>query len=149
MTGLILQQFLPYRLSVATNLVSDVIASSYRQLFGLSIPEWRLVAVLAEEPELNQQAISEITKMDKLTVSRAAASLMKRSLVIREISAIDRRSKLLALTPDGRRLYESVVPKALELERAIFADFSAAEKAHLEKTLRRIETAALAANRKG
>ena len=45
---LLLENILPYRLSVLTNLVSSAIASAYRERFGLSIPEWRVVAVLAD-----------------------------------------------------------------------------------------------------
>jgi len=47
---LLLENFLPYRLSVLTNLVSSAIAGAYRERFGLSIPEWRVVAVLANSP---------------------------------------------------------------------------------------------------
>ena len=42
------RRFLPYRLSIASNVVSDAIATTYHALFGLRIPEWRLVAVIAE-----------------------------------------------------------------------------------------------------
>ena len=41
-----LEAFLPYRLSVASNLVSRASARRYQSAFGLSIPEWRVIAVL-------------------------------------------------------------------------------------------------------
>ena len=44
---LVLEQFLPYRLSILSNTVSNTIARDYRDLFGLNIPEWRVMAVLA------------------------------------------------------------------------------------------------------
>jgi DNA-binding MarR family transcriptional regulator len=139
-----LQRFMPYRLSVATNLVSSVIANAYQQLFGLSIPEWRLVAVLAEGDELNQQAIGVATRMDKLTVSRAAIALDHRRLVARRRDPADGRAQLLRLSQPGRELYAAVAPKALELEQRIFAGFTAQELTQLEAVLTRIETAALA-----
>lgn len=55
---LVLDEFIPYRLSVTSNLVSDTIARTYRSLFGLSIPEWRLIAVVAEAGGLSQGAIA-------------------------------------------------------------------------------------------
>ena len=51
-----LDRFLPYRLSVLTNLVSGTIADAYRRRFGLSIPEWRVLAVLARHPGLSAAA---------------------------------------------------------------------------------------------
>src|SRR5688572_10835853 len=67
-----LDDFLPYLLSVSSNAVSDTVASAYRNLFGLRVPEWRLVTVLAEGGAMSQQALCGRTRMDKVTVSRAA-----------------------------------------------------------------------------
>ena len=78
-----LDDFLPYRLSIVSNAVSDAIASTYQALFGLRIPEWRLIAVIAETDGLTPQALALATRMDKVTVSRAAAALAKRALVER------------------------------------------------------------------
>lgn len=138
-----LQRFMPYRMSVATHLVSALVATAYQRLFQLSIAQWRLVAVLAEAGELNQQAIGNLTRMDKLTVSRAAAALARRALVRKRIDPADRRAQLLRLSAQGRRLYATVAPKALDLEARLFAGFSPAERDTLEAMLRRIEAAAL------
>lgn len=138
-----LADFLPYRLSVASNAVSDAVATAYRALFGLSVPEWRLIAVLAEAAPLTQQAIGVATRMDKMTVSRAAGALAERGLVTRAANPDDARSRLLRLTGEGQRLYAQVAPKALELEAAVLAGLSAAERARLTAMLARIEAAAL------
>ena len=70
-SALRLDGYLPYRLSVASNAVSRLIARAYEDRFGLTIPQWRLIAVLAEDGPLTQQAIGSRTVMDKVTVSRA------------------------------------------------------------------------------
>jgi DNA-binding MarR family transcriptional regulator len=141
---LILDKFLPYRLSIASNLVSDAIASAYESLFGLRIPEWRTIAVTAENPEgITQQQIGVKTRMDKVTVSRAAVSLVERGLLARQRNKADGRSHHLVLTPAGRELYEAVVPKALELERRIFDQFSSREIKGFETMLSKIEEIAL------
>jgi len=139
-----LEEFLPYRLSVTTNLVSDLVAAAYRRLFDIDIPEWRLIAVLAERSELNQQSLGEATRMDKLTVSRAAARLAKRGLIVRRTSELDRRNQLLSLSDDGRTLYDGVAPKALEIEKTIFARLSERQRAELGTILHEIEAAAIA-----
>lgn len=136
---LVLDDFIPYRLSVTSNLVSDSIARAYESLFGLTIPEWRLVAVVAETGGITQQAIGAKTLMDKVTVSRAAIALVDRGLLARRANAEDRRSHLLELTDAGRDLYAAVAPKALDLERRIFSAFEPAEVARFMDMLRRIE----------
>ena len=142
MTGLKLQAFLPYRLSIASNRVSAAVASSYQALFGLKIPEWRLIAVIAEGAGATQQALGVATRMDKVTVSRAAAALVDRGLLARRPNPGDQRSHLLALTTTGRALYEDVAPKALELEAQVFAGFTAKEIATFAAMLDRIEASA-------
>ncbi|GGO97882.1 MarR family winged helix-turn-helix transcriptional regulator [Stakelama pacifica] len=142
MTTLQLDAFLPYRLSIASNRVSGVIATAYQALFGLKIPEWRLVCVLAEGGGMSQQALGVATRMDKVMVSRAAIALVDRDLVERAPNPGDQRSHLLSLSPLGEQLYEQIAPKALEIERALFADFSAAERTTLEAMLLRLEAAA-------
>jgi DNA-binding MarR family transcriptional regulator len=141
---LVLDEFLPYRLSVTSNLVSDAIAVTYESLFGLRIPEWRTIAVTAENPNgITQQQIGVKTRMDKVTVSRAAVSLVERGLLARQRNDADGRSHHLVLTQAGRELYNAVVPKALELERCIFDQFSAQELRTFEMLLRKIEEIAL------
>ena len=142
MPSLKLDQFLPYRLSIASNRVSSAIATAYQSLFGLRIPEWRLIAVIAESDGLTQQALGAATRMDKVTVSRAAIALVDRGLVERRPNPDDQRSHLLSLTAAGPTLYESVAPKALELEAQVFAGFSAAELATFKAMLERLEASA-------
>jgi len=142
MPSLKLDQFLPYRLSIASNRVSSAIATAYQALFGLRIPEWRLIAVIAESDGLTQQALGAATRMDKVTVSRAAIALVDRGLVERRPNPDDQRSHLLSLTAAGQTLYESVAPKALELEAQVFAGFSASELATFKAMLERLEASA-------
>ena len=105
-----LDRFLPYLLSVTSNRVSERIAQTYDALFGLSIPEWRLIAVIAEAEAITQAEIGERTRMDKVTVSRAAIALTGRGLLDRSPNAADRRSHHLSLSPAGRALYEQQAP---------------------------------------
>ena len=134
-----LDLFLPYRLSFTTNLVSERIATAYATLFDLTIPEWRVIAVTAEQAGVSQQAIGLATRMDKVTVSRAAIALTRRGLLARQPHGRDRRSHLLILSEAGRALYAEVAPKALDLERRIFEGFAPDELATFLATLHRID----------
>ena len=140
-----LDSFIPYRLSVTSNLVSGTIARAYETLFGLRIPEWRLIAVIAEHGTITQASIGAQTRMDKVTVSRATASLSARGLVARAAHPGDRRAQHLRLTANGLSLYAEVAPKALELEARIFGGFERAELASFTTMLRRIDELAIAA----
>lgn len=142
MPKLALDRFLPYRLSVASNAVSTRISLSYRKRFGLKIPEWRLIAILAEHESLTPLEIGQAGELDKITVSRAAAALIERGLVAPRRNPGDGRSHFLSLTSDGRALYSEIAPAALAMEAELLSGFSAGERATLEALLRRIEAAA-------
>ena len=139
---LVLDRFLPYRLSVASNAVSTRISNAYRKRFGLKIAEWRLIAILAETPALTPAMLGERTRMDKITVSRAAAALIERGLVAADDNPTDGRSHFLSLTGDGRALYAEIAPVALATEAALFDSLTADERSTLEALLRRVEAAA-------
>ena len=139
---LVLDRFLPYRLSVASNLVSSRIANAYRKRFGLKIAEWRLIAILAETPSLTPAMLGERTRMDKISVSRAAAALVNRGLIVADPNPADGRSHFLSLTDDGRALYAEIAPIALATEASLFAGVSTVDRATLERLLRQIEVAA-------
>jgi DNA-binding MarR family transcriptional regulator len=137
-----LANFLPYQLSVASNAVSDRVARIYQARFGLKIPEWRLMAVLGEGTARTQRDLVGLTRMDKVTVSRAAAALADRDLVSREASESDGRSHHLTLTDDGWRLYNDIAPAALELEKSIVACLSAEELQGFVDMMARLRDAA-------
>jgi DNA-binding MarR family transcriptional regulator len=144
MMTLRLDAFLPYRLSVASNAVSTRISASYRKRFGLKVPEWRLIAILAEASEMTPQMLGSATGIDKISVSRAATALIERGLIVARANPEDGRSHLLSLTEDGRALYAEIAPAALAMEAELLSRFSPEERALLDGLLRRIETAARA-----
>ena len=136
-----LADFLPYRLSIASNAVSDRVAAAYQARFGLRVPEWRVLAVVAEQGRATQSALVEATQMDKMTVSRAATALVERGLLARA-RAGDRRTLELSLTRDGADLYDEIAPLALAMEAELLAGFTQAEQQQLMALLRKLETCA-------
>jgi DNA-binding MarR family transcriptional regulator len=141
-SALRLDAYLPYRLSVASNAVSSLIARAYEDRFGLTIPQWRLLCVLAEDGARTQGQLVARTVMDKVTVSRAAQGLVKRRLVGRSQNARDGRSHVLALTSEGRRLHAEIAPLALTYEATLISGLEADEVALMQRLLSRLQTAA-------
>ena len=137
-----LDDYLPYRLSVASNEVSRLIARAYEDRFGLTIPQWRVICVLAEDGPSTPQAIVARTATDKVVVSRAAQALTSRRLVRRIPSAEDRRSHHLELTETGTDLHSDVAPLAIAYEQKVIAGLDPAEIESLKRLLRTMEGAA-------
>ena len=137
-----IEHFLPYRLSVASNAVSGLIARAYQDRFGLSVPQWRLICVLAEDGALTQGQIVARTVMDKVTVSRAAQGLLNRHLVVRSDHHADGRSHVLALSPQGRSLYAEIAPLALAYEAALISGLSPSEVELVKRLLARLQSVA-------
>ena len=137
-----LDAYLPYRLSVASNAVSGLIARAYEDRFGLSVPQWRLVCVLAEDGGRTQRGIVSRTGMDKVTVSRAARGLTTRRLIGRTANKADGRSHVLALTAEGRALHGEIAPLALAYEAALIAGLAPDEVAQMKRLLVRLQAAA-------
>lgn len=130
-----LEHFLPYRLSVLTNRISRGLADLYESRFGISVTEWRVIAVLGRYPELSANGVAERTAMDKVAVSRAVARLLERGFLEREMHDSDRRRSVLQLSEAGYAVYDVVVPLALEFERDLLSAIDEDERAALDGLL--------------
>lgn len=138
-----LEDFLPYRLSVVSNLVSQGIATTYQNSHDLTVTEWRIIAVLGRFPGIAAAAVVERTAMDKVAVSRAVRRLLERALIERCANDSDRRCLDLYLSDKGRKIYDQVAPAALEFERRLLEALSNDEQAALEKMLEKLGHAAV------
>ncbi len=134
-----LEHFLPYRLSVVANRASRALATLYDREFGLSIPEWRVVAVLGRFAPLSSNEIGEKTAMDKATISRAVARLVKAKLVAREPHLSDGRLLRLALTARGRDVHARIARLALGFEAELTAVLTPEEGRLLHGLLDRLD----------
>ena len=133
--GLNLKEFLPYRLSIVTNRISASFARLYSEKFNLSIPEWRVMAVLGQQPGLSADEVCGETEMDKVPVSRAVSKLLSKGLLMRNFSGQDRRRSILHLSEAGYGMYAQIVPLALTYEAELKAALTAEEQSQLEVLL--------------
>jgi len=139
---LVLEDFLPYRLSILSNRVSRAIAARYADTFGLSIPEWRIIAVLGRRPGLTAKEIAEATEMDKVAVSRAVAKLVESKRVAARADRDDARRQILSLTAQGESVHARIAPIALASEQRLLAALDARERQQLDALLDRLLDAA-------
>jgi len=133
-----LDRFLPYRLSVLANTVSRALGESYEERFGLTIPQWRVIAVLGPEAALSASEIAEHSVMDKVTVSRAVARLVDDGRLLRATDPDDRRRSLLRLSRRGRSIYERIIPLARAYERDLLRALDPGDRSELDRLLTRL-----------
>ncbi|MEL7187407.1 MAG: MarR family transcriptional regulator [Pseudomonadota bacterium] len=135
---LILEEFLPYRLAVLSNTVSTTVARAYDKRFSVSIPEWRVIAILGRFPGLSAVEVAERTMMDKVAVSRAVTKLVKNGRIDREFADADKRRSILNLSAEGQQLHDEIATLALQFERDLLEGFSKDELVELNKTMERL-----------
>jgi DNA-binding MarR family transcriptional regulator len=121
---LILEDFLPYRLSVLSHTISTTIAKVYEKRFGVSIPEWRVIAILGRFPGLSAVEVADRTMLDKVAVSRAVTKLIRNGRIDRQFADADRRRSILNLSDDGRKVHDEIAPLALEFEHDLLQGIS-------------------------
>lgn len=136
--GFDLERFLPYRLNVLASRVSRDLARQYERKFGISIPEWRVLAHLAQNRDVSVREIHERVDMDKSKVSRAAARLESLALIEKKEHAGDRRLVDLRLTARGLALFAEIAPLALAFEADLFAGLDAEERRIFERVMTKL-----------
>lgn len=132
---LVLEAFLPYRLVMLADQVSQSLARLYGRRHGITNPEWRTLAALGQFGTMTATGVGRHSRMHKTKVSRAVAELERKGLIARTPSADDLRVADLALTPKGRELYDELVPLALAFAERLAEGLDAKERAALEQAL--------------
>ena len=139
-----LESFLPYRLSVLSNTLSQAIARVYDKRFDLSITEWRTMAVLGYRADISAREVATRTAMDKVAISRAVARLLQKGLIERSVASHDKRQSMLRLSDKGWQIHDQVVPLALDHEKRLLSHLDAEEREWLAKILDTLWKAELA-----
>jgi DNA-binding MarR family transcriptional regulator len=130
-----LEHFLPYRLSILSNTVSQSIATEYQDRFELSMTEWRVMTILARFPEISAREVVDRSAMDKVAVSRAVARLVNAGRVDRGIHDGDKRRSVLQLSEAGWAIHDEVAPLARAHERELLARLDEGEQTQLNSIL--------------
>lgn len=133
-----LAHFAPYRLSILSNRISRSIARAYEARFGLTIPQWRCLAVLGQFAPMSAIEVCEKTEMDKVAVSRALARVVEAGLVVRTTDPHDGRRSVLRLSPKGRQVHDEVIPVAQSYEARLLDALSREARAAFEESLDRL-----------
>jgi DNA-binding MarR family transcriptional regulator len=120
---------------VLSSRISRAFDSKLAKAYGLSPPEWRVLLTLAQHPDASANEITASWAMEKMAVSRAVRRLERMGRIRRRVDGTDRRRYALILTPEGRRLYQRILPMANARYHEITEVLSHAELATLRKAL--------------
>lgn len=133
-----LEEFLPYRLNVVANVVSQALSRLYAARYGIGVPEWRVLVTLGQYGMMTGKDVGAHSHMHKTKVSRAVAQLERRKLLTRRANRADLREAFLSLTPAGRAIYEDLAPIALDFARRLTEVIEPADRAAFERAVDRL-----------
>ena len=134
-----IQDLLSYKLHRVANLLSRGAELRYRREFGVSLLEWRTLALLgATEEPMSLVQLANAAGVDKGQLSRVVAGLTRRRLVRREAHPGDGRGVRLTLTSAGRRIYLGLIRAAAERDAAFRRCLSKAEHQAFDRALTKL-----------
>ncbi len=111
-----LEDFIPFKLAVVANRISQSIGHLFETRFNIQIPEWRVLMALYAYGELPFYELVARTSMDKARVSRAQRRLVDLRMIATEVDANDGRKLLLSITEAGSRICTQILPAAAARE---------------------------------
>jgi len=141
-----LDGFLPYQLNFLAEQVSRSFSLIYERQFGISIPEWRVVAILGEFGLVTSKQVGERSTMHKTKVSRAVAALEDKGFIRREPNPQDLRESFIALTEKGQSMYQELVPEALAFSNGLRSVLTPPQQQALEEIIQKLHAATAAFN---
>ncbi|MEK0160263.1 MarR family transcriptional regulator [Pseudoalteromonas piscicida] len=136
-----INDFLPYQLVSLSTKVSNDFAHVYEQKGELTQPQWRVLSHAIQQEGITAKHICELASMDKSTVSRAIKQLQDRELIEMLVSPSDKRAKTIAVTEQGRVLYQTLTPLALAWEAELLSCFSDEQKERFVQLLKLLQSA--------
>lgn len=114
-----LERYVPALLTFVANKLSRSATATYQKHFGINVTTWRILSLLAIEPDIPARRICQVIGFDKGPVSRALAAMSSRALVAVRPDPGNRRSHIITLTPHGRAMHDRIIIVALERERRL------------------------------
>lgn len=109
------------------------------QPFRLTRVHWLAIGIIGENERLTQAELANKLELGAATTGKLVDRLEERGLVRRENDPNDRRSNLLALTPDAKAILRKLARVSKELRQEILCDLSETEQERLKRSLLKIK----------
>lgn len=131
-----IRELVSYRISRVANAMSRSAAARYRREFGVSLGEWRILALLGSDAPLTLNRLARLAALDKGQMSRAVAKLSERGLILREFGG--GRTTVLTLSREGQRIYGGLIVAANERDEAFWNCLTQRERTALDSALEKL-----------
>jgi DNA-binding MarR family transcriptional regulator len=128
-----LEEFIPYRLALLAESVSTAFSKTYTEQFGITVPQWRVMAAIGRDPHCKASSIVEHAALDKVQVSRAVSGLMEMGHLESYLDENDRRSTVLSFSQKGQSVYNQIVPAGLDFEAKLMSIMSTEDFTQLDR----------------
>lgn len=132
------EAYLPFYLSQLANAVSRGASRVYLRLFCVGVVEWRILSVLAIQPDIFANDICQAIGIDKAAASRCLKQLETGGHVDTPAEFAEKRIRPYRLTRKGHELHGSVLRVALQREAILTADLTPHERATLITLLQKL-----------
>ncbi len=136
--GFDLEQFLPYLLNQAAEATSHGFEAVYRDRYGFTRTQWRVLANLGKFGAMTARDICAVSHIEKTKVSRAVAALEQAGMLSRAPSEKDRRAEVLSLTGRGQKVFAELGNLAVKFDRQLREEMGGADAGQLTALLRRL-----------
>lgn len=136
-------RYFPAFISSIANKISRGGSRVYLKLFGIGIIEWRILSVLADNPQTTANAICAVMDLDKAAASRSIQVLERLGYVGTATDPGDGRKRTVVLTPAGQSLHDRAIKVALRREQQLLSGFTDSEREVFLSLLRRMHANAV------
>jgi DNA-binding MarR family transcriptional regulator len=134
-----IRDLLSYRVHMVANLLSRGAELRYRREFGVSLWEWRTIALLgAADEALSLGHLARAAGIDKSQMSRVVSGLARRRIVLREAHPGDGRGVRLTLTRTGRKAYDGLIRAAARRDSAFRGCLTRSENQAFDRILTKL-----------
>lgn len=134
-----LETFLPYLLNQVAEATSHEFQTVYRDRYGMTRTQWRVLANLGKFGSMTARDICAISHIEKTKVSRAISALEGDQILTRTTSETDRRVEILVLTERGKTVFSDLGQMAIHYDAQLRARLGTAQAAQLEGLLRTLK----------
>jgi DNA-binding MarR family transcriptional regulator len=133
-----LESLVSFRLRLLTNLYTKASASAYERGFGLTLNEWRIVALLSAGGKLSISRLADQAQFDRGLTTRVIATLIKHKFVKKERDTQDGRGEIASLTVQGQELVSEVTPLAAQRNEELLSCLTKTERAIFDGILNKL-----------
>ncbi|MFT4509122.1 MarR family winged helix-turn-helix transcriptional regulator [Caballeronia sp. 15711] len=127
-----------WRFTLWSNYYTEPCFTAMSRDFDIGRDEFNVLSCLSSYGPMAAKTICDVTGRPKNSISRAVTRLSERKMILRKINPLDRRESSLILNESGRKLYERVVPVAIERQSAMLSGLSSSERALLDQVLNKL-----------